>query len=91
MSEERKPEDRLYRSAIDGRERTAGQERALNSIAAGIFSQGGGRAFLDYLRSITLHRILEPHSSDGELRYLEGMRALFGIIQKRVIEGQKEP
>lgn len=41
-----------------------------------LFSTTAGQQVLQYLKNITLNRILGPAASDSELRFLEGQRAL---------------
>lgn len=43
---------------------------------------------IEYLRSITQHRVLGPDSNDFQLRHLEGARWLFGIINRRIERGR---
>jgi len=78
------------RSLIDGIDRLAEREHALNLLAARLFSTGGGKEFLDYLKDITVNRALEPNQDDRALRHFEGARWLVSIIQSRMKTGQQE-
>lgn len=82
--------DRLTLSPIDGHQRSFEREAYYNKLAAILFSTGGGKEFLDYLRQITIQAICEPDTSDLVLRHREGARWLFAVIQARLIAGQKK-
>ncbi len=81
---------RSQTSPIDDVSRAVFLESNLNLLAARIFATGGGKDFLDYLKTITVSRICTPGVSNRELRHLEGARWLFGVIQARTKAGQKE-
>lgn len=65
------------------------QDDHLNDLAAATFSRGAGKEFLRYLRSITIEMVAGPEISDSHLRHREGMRSLVGIIESRMVAGQK--
>ena len=77
-------------NTIDGYSRPREKEEYLNSIAPGVFSTGGGREFLNYLRSITMNHVAPGWLSNEELHYLEGARWLVGIIMRRMVLGQQK-
>ena len=52
------------------------------------FSGASGRAVLEHLRRITIERVLGPHATDGELRSLEGARALVHQIETLIERGR---
>lgn len=83
------PLKKLLISPVDGSSRSIKAEQLLNMQFAMLFRDEAGRNVLNYLRSITLNRIGTPDMPNRQLRYLEGMRGLFGMIQKRVELGQK--
>jgi len=62
----------------------------LNKLAAQLFSTGGGKEFLDYLKLVTQSRVCPPSSESGVLYFYEGARWLAAIIQARVYAGQKQ-
>ena len=45
------------------------------------FAGASGRAVIEHLRRITIERVLGPHATDGELRALEGARAIVHQIE----------
>jgi hypothetical protein len=51
------------------------------------FAGNDGRAVLDHLHAITLHRALAPAASDQELRHIEGQRNLVIYISALVARG----
>ena len=87
--------DRLRRgkpvATLDGFNRHNDEESRLNSIFAQVFSEGGGKAALDYLRSVTVNAVLAPSQCEpNSLMHLEGQRYLVHLIDKRVEQGQRE-
>ena len=86
----KEPGLRLVQSPIDGQTRAIMLESRLNLMAARLFVSGGGREFLDYLKTITVNRVCGPLASNKELRHLEGARWLVGVIQQRLRTGQKQ-
>jgi hypothetical protein len=90
MIANRDPGLRLVLSEIDSEKRAVMTEHQLNLLAARIFATGGGRDFLDYLKTITINRVCGPFASNEELRHLEGARWLVGVIQQRLRAGQKQ-
>jgi hypothetical protein len=68
----------------DGIPRIGDEQRRLNELMAVTFKGEAGKAALDYLRSISIERVCGPGASDAELRHLEGMRFLVGVISQRI-------
>jgi len=52
------------------------------------FSCASGEFVLKHLRKITIERFLGPNATDGELRTLEGARALVHQIEQLVRRGR---
>ena len=52
------------------------------------FSSASGRAVIEHLRKITIERVLGPHATDGELRTIEGARALVHQIETLIERGR---
>jgi hypothetical protein len=77
-------------SASDTETRSLEAEMKLNRLAAQLFTTGGGREFLDYLQSITMHRLVSARADAGTLYYYEGARWIVGVVKARVAAGQKE-
>ena len=75
----------------DGVVRSADEHRRLNELMALTFARSeSGKAALDYLRSISIERACGPFVGDGELRHLEGMRYIVGIISQRIAAHHRE-
>lgn len=54
-----------------------------------LFSSQVGLQVLDYLKNITLNRVLGPAASDSELRFLEGQRVLVHQIENLIKQGRE--
>lgn len=54
-----------------------------------LFKTRGGKMVLDYLRSVTVERALGIDATDGQIRYLEGQRALVKQIENLIKRGEK--
>lgn len=52
------------------------------------FSSHNGEIVLQYLRKITIERILGPNAAESELRSLEAQRALVFQITKMIARGR---
>jgi hypothetical protein len=74
----------------DGQVRSPEEHRRINEMLAIAFKGEVGKAALDYLRSISIERACGPFVADGELRHLEGMRFIVGIISQRIAAHHKE-
>ena len=48
-----------------------------------------GKTVLNYLRQKVMNRILAPQSSNQELWYLEGQRALIATIEHLIQQGKQ--
>lgn len=77
-------------TGIDGKTRRHTIERTINQHAAATFGTPAGRAFLDYLKSITTNTASGPEVNVNALLHLEGQRFLVGLIQTRINLGHKE-
>lgn len=78
------PEDLLH---LTGASRL--EQKEIEKIFARLFSGEEGKKALAYLQMLTFHRALGPDSSDTELRYLEGQRALVASILRLIDRGRK--
>lgn len=72
----------------DGYIRTSEDDAKLNKIFASVFSSAAGEEVIKHLRSITIEQVGGPEITNDQLRHLEGMRYLVGIIQRRIKAGQ---
>lgn len=65
------------------------EQQNMERVFARLFSSDDGRKALAYLQMITFHRALAPTSSDMELRYAEGQRAMVATILRLIDRGRK--
>jgi hypothetical protein len=56
---------------------------------ARLFSTNDGRQVLGYLQAVTFQRALGPASSDEQLRYMEGQRAMVATILRLIDRGRQ--
>lgn len=56
---------------------------------ARLFSTTDGRNVLGYLQAMTFQRALGPASSDEQLRYMEGQRAMVANILRLIDRGRQ--
>ena len=76
--------------SVDGRGYTRDVEADLNSKAYALFGSGVGKAFLQYLESITTNNIHPAGTNIETLAHAEGARWLMAIIKKRTELGRKQ-
>ena len=76
--------------SIDGRGYTREVEADLNSKAYALFGTGVGKAFLQYLESITTNNIHPAGANIETLAHAEGSRWLVAVIKKRSELGRKQ-
>jgi hypothetical protein len=74
----------------DGIPRSHAEQKRINELLALAFKGEAGKAAMDYLRSISIERVGGPHISNDELRHLEGMRFIVGVISQRISAAHKE-
>lgn len=74
----------------DGVLRSVEEQKRINEVLAIAFRGESGKAALDYLRSISIERVCGPFATDAELRHLEGMRFVVGVISQRVAAHHRE-
>lgn len=64
------------------------EQQDMERVFARVFLSDDGRKALAYLQMLTFQRALGPASSDTELRYLEGQRALMATILRLIDRGR---
>lgn len=74
----------------DGVRRPPKVERNLNEAFAITFRDQCGKDVLDYLKSITTNRVLEPGLPENTYSYQEGARWLMGVISTRIKDGEEK-
>jgi hypothetical protein len=74
----------------DGLSRSTAEQRRINEVLATAFKGDLGKQAMDYLRSISIERVCGPAASDAELRHLEGMRFIVGVISQRIAQHHKD-
>lgn len=62
--------------------------REIEKCFARLFSSDDGRRALSYLQAVTFQRALAPTSSDQQLRYAEGQRAMVATILRLIDRGR---
>ena len=77
-------------NSVDGFLRTPQTEEHLNAICRAALNGPAGDAVMDYIKSITTSVVLPASASDAELRMMEGMRRLCGILDARRRSTPKE-
>jgi len=76
----------------DGLARPPKFEHNLNESFAIVFKSAAGQEVLNYLKSVTVNRVLEPGLPENTYSYQEGARWLMGIISTRIKDGEdKKP
>lgn len=65
------------------------EQRDMEKLFARLFSSEDGRKVLVYLQVISFQRALGAGSSDAELRYMEGQRAMVGTILRLIDRGRQ--
>ena len=76
----------------DGMSRPTKIEHNMNESFAIVFKSVAGQDVLNYLKSVTTNRVLEPGLPENTYSYQEGARWLMGIISTRVKDGEdKKP
>ena len=74
----------------DGVRRPPKIEHQLNESFAIVFSSAAGKKALDYLKSVTTNRVLEPGLPENTYSYQEGARWLMGVISTRIKHGEEK-
>jgi hypothetical protein len=64
--------------------RSARLEANITETVVSAFQSPVGTALLDYLKSVTLFRVLPPGAPDAHLRELEGQRRLVAGLMSRI-------
>ncbi len=76
----------------DGLARPPKAERDINECFALTFRGAVGKKTLDYLKSITINRVIGPGEPENTYSYQEGARWLMGVISTRIKDGEdKKP
>jgi glutathione synthase/RimK-type ligase-like ATP-grasp enzyme len=88
MSEEKTYRPEQLVPGEDGVTRSAEREFELNDLAAATFKTKAGQKFLNYLKNVTINAVTGPHTTDTELRHLEGQRFIVAVIQRRIENGR---
>lgn len=74
----------------DGLARPPKIEHEINECFAIVFRGASGDRVLDYLKSITTNRVLEPGLPENTYSYQEGARWLMGVISTRIKDGEEK-
>lgn len=68
---------------IDGHPRPKADDLAISESVHRLLGTGDGQIMFDWLRQITINKVLGANATQGELSYQEGMRALVALIEAR--------
>jgi len=74
----------------DGMRRPPKVEREINECFSIIFASAAGQKALNYLKSVTTNRVLEPGLPENTYSYQEGARWLMGVISTRIKDGEEK-
>ena len=91
-----RPAKKTQRSKIkqyvgpDGLRRPPKTEHEINECFAIIFKSAAGKTVLNYLKSVTTNRVLEPGLPENTYSYQEGARWLMGVISTRIKDGEEK-
>ena len=66
-----------------------GETKEMERCFARLFSSDDGQKALAYLQSMTFQRALSHSSSNDQLRYIEGQRALVANILRLIDRGRR--
>lgn len=64
-------------------------QKDIERVFVRLFSTDDGKKALAYLQATILQRALNANSSDEQLRYSEGQRAVIGTILRLIERGRK--
>ena len=69
---------------LDGIHRASDKDVQISRNVAQIFNSPTGQEVLKYLRSITIEMVNGPNVTTEELRRLEGLLYIVGLIEQRI-------
>lgn len=64
------------------------EQREIERLFARLFSTEDGKTVMSYLQHITFERVLGANTTDEQLRYAEGQRALLSNISRLIERGR---
>jgi len=70
-------------ATVDGWQRGEDGEEKINAACRAALNTPSGKLVMEYLKSITTNAVLPDTASDAQLRSMEGMRRLVGILDVR--------
>ena len=74
----------------DGKSRAPATEREINEAFAIAFRGAVGDKVRQYLKSISINRVLPPGTDPHTITYYEGARWLMGVIDTRIQHGEEK-
>ena len=76
----------------DGIKRSKDLDARINEAFAITFNSAAGQTVIDYLKSITVNKVIGPGAAENTYSYHEGARWLMGVISTRRQDGEdKKP
>ena len=76
-------------SKFDGYPRGKDDEDTISLNMHALFNTPVGKEVLKYLRSITIEAVHGSAVTDSVLRHAEGSRFIVGVIERRIVHGDK--
>ena len=70
--------------SLDGFQRNRINDARISTDIAALFNTELGQEVFKYLKSITIDAVNGPNVTDAELRQLEGLRYIVGLIDRRI-------
>ncbi len=83
------PQSKQTNIGVDGYPRIEATEKEINSNVHSLFSSPLGNAVLKYLRSITIEAVHGSAVSNDVLRHAEGQRYIVGLIERRLVQHER--
>jgi hypothetical protein len=71
---------------IDGHPRSRANDEAISESVERLLGTGDGKIMFDWMRQITVNKVLGANATPGEFAYQEGMRALVALIEARRVD-----
>lgn len=74
---------------VDGHPRSKEKDLEISEAVHRILGTADGETLFSWLRQITTNKVLGSNSTDGEIRYMEGMRMITALIEARRLHAEQ--
>lgn len=71
---------------VDGHPRNKKADDEISASVARVLATGDGKVMYEWMRQITVNKVLGSNASASELAYQEGMRMMVALISLREID-----